>query len=131
MGDEMTTETPLPTCSECHGPAEIAEHEWPAELLCVPCALELRGRPTQADLAAAESARAEERRRALEEAALRCDALAEEKDDSGCEWCAAAIRALPSAPAPLPTDYDPLTCPVTEGDWMGPHGAVTDPATTE
>src|SRR6266851_8744139 len=59
----MTTKTPQPTCSECHWPAEIAEHEWPAELLCVPCALELRGRPTQADLAAADSARfaAEER----------------------------------------------------------------------
>ncbi len=41
-------------CAECHGPAEIAEHEWAPVELCVPCAIELRGRPTQADLAAAE-----------------------------------------------------------------------------
>src|SRR5713226_264372 len=73
----MTTKTPQPMCSECHGPAEIAEHEWAAELLCVSCALELRGRPTQADIAAAESAR-----QAAEERTEEYRRLVETKDEA-------------------------------------------------
>ncbi len=45
-------------CAECNGPAEIEDREWAPVELCVPCALELRGRPTQADLAGTEQAAA-------------------------------------------------------------------------
>src|SRR5713226_8683779 len=41
-------------CAECNGPAAV--HGWAPVELCFPCVIELRGRPTQADLAAAEQA---------------------------------------------------------------------------
>ena len=66
-------------CAECNGPAEIAEHEWASVELCVPCALELRGRPTQADLAGAEQAAAVARDAEWREAISRltefCDSM--------------------------------------------------------